>query len=183
MTWRANLLLLFLLLIFVLLGIRAVNLAAGDASKRAQVYANTRTAATLSNLRDEVITLRETVARIDNLSFNQLRQQLERLTGTLTRAQAELNMTYEEWRKLDLIVRANAEKFASLKTDIERLTAARQEQLSYAAKLFAEATTHDVYQSFFLGVLLSFPIGVISSVAASYLWERFRRRTLRSRQI
>lgn len=169
------LLLLLLSFLSVLAG-RAIFLGTNEASRRAEFYANSRTASTLLFLKDEVSLLQKNVERIDELSIKEIREYLRRVTTTLVRAQEELDLTYEQWRKLDLVIRAGEEKYSSLKTDIERLSAAKQDQLSYAAQIFAEATAHDAFRSFALGVFLSFPIGVFSSVAANYIWLRLRKR-------
>jgi hypothetical protein len=143
-----------------------------DFSKRPTARTQTEIAAIEKMGRDLIAAFAEP----DQLTIEQLRVSIDRVRDYTQQATAINRNQEAEIAKLRQTVEEETNKAREAENLANAVKSITTEQLDAVKFLITKDANEQSKQSFIIGSIISFPIGVVSSLLASFFYERFRRR-------
>jgi hypothetical protein len=127
------------------------------------------------SLNEEVEKINSALSNIDNLTLNQIQNELSRTRDFVYKLKKETELQ----NNVVLDLKLQAEKFkmeadnaSKIAIEIKELN---QNQLDAVKFLLTEDANSKNQKSFWMGAIISFPIGVIASIFGNFIWG-FRRK-------
>ena len=174
---RLTVLIFYLILIFIGLTVRVIYLSVGSANQEAVFRQMMASPDALVRLRAQDIILQDTIQNINNLSVSDLQKRISNISDILAIAQDQLKTKENGLEKLQTLVASGTDQYDSLKRDIVKLNALKEDQLRLAASIVAQESNQDYWWKNLAGLTISFLTGVLSSLIANHLWERYFQKT------
>ena len=156
------------------LAYRLIDLSVGSTAQRTMFREMARSPETLDRLRAENLVLQDTIRDINNLSVNDLQKRISNISEILALAQKEMEAKKQGLEKIQTLVASGTDQYESLKNDITRLDALKEDQLKLAASILAR--DQDSWWKYIGALSVSFITGVLSSLIANHLWEQYLRK-------
>ena len=176
MMWRLILVSVFFVSLAVLLIFRVHDLTLGyENTRRANHWIMTRSPNSLNELSHRIEELEHLESHVEDYSIGEIQRIIANLLRTMKNVETEINAQYAAWEKFRVIVRTDSQKHKVLSRELEALEKLEESEVKSLHSLI-KAAENPLNYSFYLGVLLSFPIGVLSSMSAALVWARMRGR-------
>ena len=110
---------------------------------------------------------------MDDLSLAQIRETIETTRRYLTNLQIERDENTRLAVKLREEILENNNSLEALRTEAGRLEALKHTDIDTLTYLLTRDAKNENTRSFLIGLVISFPIGVATSLIASYMFRRF----------
>lgn len=127
-------------------------------------------------LNEEIEKINSTLSNIDNLTLNQIQTEFVRIRDFVNKLKEEIELQNE--MNIDLKLQAK-----KLKTDVEKtskianeIKSLNEDQLNAIKFLITEDANKKNIRSFWIGAVISFPIGVLASLFGNFLLELRRKK-------
>jgi hypothetical protein len=176
--WRSKfVVIVFGLLFSALLG-RAFYLATNPLNRlrSAMVVANAPQDSLVALVR-EAERLKQLSSNIESLSISQLKAELQNSISVAQRAALEFNAQSQAWSDLRGKIKEDSTTYNALRADLAKLQELQQGEILRLKKMLDEAQRPSIFaDAWNLG--LSFALGVLSSILASWLYEAWKGRQL-----
>lgn len=128
--------------------------------------------ARIAALKSEALDIRRTLANIDNMTIAQIRNAFEK---SLTLVEALHDESVNQHTQLESLrqeldaQRAGVAEVKATKESLEKLT---KEQLALIESMLTQQAGRESEKMFWAGVIVSFPIGVVASLVAAWLFSK-----------
>jgi len=142
---------------------------------RGQLLTQKDASTRLTAIATEAERIKNTLSHIEALSIHDIQTQLTTVIGFLEILQKE---KIEQERVVsELINKTNeqSQKYKTSKQIAESVQSLTQEQINTVSLLVTQNSKEESSRSFFIGVLISFPVGIITSLIASFFYGLFKR--------
>jgi len=129
----------------------------------------------LIELQEKEIYIQKTLDNIDNLTINEISEELSTILSYLNELKSETVNQQQIIEKLNIKRLEEKQKADSLVRKTEEIEKLTEPQLEAVKYLITENSNEQNEKSFWFGVLISFPIGVFASIIANFLWGKLIR--------
>ncbi len=170
-----------IVLLFISIGLpyfffgKILNYSPPFISSKTEVISSDNVDKHLIELNEKEKYIKNTISNIDNLTIKQISTELSKVLAYITDLKNEsINQQaiVEQLRIQGITEKNKTEDLLKKSMEIEQLT---QPQLDAVKYLITEDASKQNSKSFWFGILISFPIGVFSSIIANLLWKRIYR--------
>jgi hypothetical protein len=132
------------------------------------------------SLNGEIKKINNTLSNIDNLTINQIQTELARTRDFVNKLKEEAELQNKLINDLKLQAYKFKTEADSASKIAQEIKALNQNQLSAVRYLLTEDADIKNTRSFWIGALISFPIGLMTSVLGNYFWGIIKRRLIYS---
>lgn len=171
--WRSRFIVVIFGLLFAVLVGRAFFLATNPLMKlRAAMFTANSPQNALFELAQETAKLHQLSASLESMSINQLRETIQQSAAVAQRAALEFSAQSRAWSELRGRIREDSSTYEALRADLARLQSLQQQEIVGLKRMLDEAQRPSIFADA-LNLSLSFSPGVLSSILASWMYERW----------
>lgn len=146
-----------------------------DNQAKANLAVMARTPRSFVALEEQTKLLDSMTSDISQFTLAQIKDELEKTNHLVKTARQEFVAQNEAWVKVSRFAEKDMDSFIELKRKLDEVQRLQDEEIVRLNELLEESQKDSFFESLF-GFIFSFSMGVLSSIAASHLYERYKTR-------
>jgi hypothetical protein len=155
----------------VIFGMRALYLTTNQENvERAAIIVMNRPLASASGLSEAVAQMRAISSNVELFPLATIRKKLLEVAGLISTNNAEIEAQYQAWTKVKESIKTDAASYLEIRDRLAVLQRTQDKEILRLKEALAATQRPSLFADS-LDLLLSFVLGVFSSIVASALWE------------
>ncbi|MBI9036364.1 MAG: hypothetical protein JEZ03_18030 [Bacteroidales bacterium] len=130
----------------------------------------------IDDLTSEIDNISGVLSNINNLTINEIQNELIRTKDFVSRLKQEAINQHQILENLRIQTQKSKEEAEAASKMNESIKALTKDELDAIQFLITKNANDSSVKSFWLGVLISFPIGVLASIFATFIWNFINRK-------
>lgn len=173
---RVKVFVLAIIVIFGLLGYRAAVTTMGmENVTNTNLMLIARTPHSLIKLQEHSEKMNLMINDIESLPLKDIRSTITKTVALINLTTREIDAQYEAWIDLKAKMDSDGESFKELKGNLDTIKTLQSEEIKNLKKALDDVTAEEASTQF-LSLLVSFVVGVFSSIAASLMYPSIKLR-------
>jgi len=165
--------LLFAVVIIIKVGKLTID---GNNRLRAHLVYMNRTPISFAELGNQVVRLNEMTSHLDSYSISEIKNAMHTSAILAEIARSEFESQYNSWLYVQGKIGNDTDSLLKLREQLNLLQNLNDKEITRLKKVIDDTNRPSIFESSF-NLLLSFVLGVLSSILASHIYTKYQRRT------